>query len=223
MNIEEGFGWSVDDFVRAVYGRLRRRRQKKEDAPEVEAIADKAVLACAELLMTGESANADAVGLSAAEKAELAGQFQKDLVEMLGVAVPLSDKSAQTIAKAFQEKCKKDMKFTVTVKKDDAEHPVVEITTTPWDAKGFQNDPAQADFDALVEMNMKLRDDGLTPEQIKENEDFQNLAVEAFSKSYDAFKMQDEKTLVVNCNKVNDHFAPADVKMFKDFLTGQQQ
>ena len=195
----------------------------KPAAEKKDVTADKAVLAYAELLMTGESANADAVGLSDAEKAELAGQFQKDLVELLGNAVPLSDKSAETIAKAYQEKCKKDMKFKAVVKKDDAENPVVELTTTPWDAKGFQNDPAQGDYDALVEMNMQLREGGSTPEQIKQNEEFQNLAVEAFTKSFNAFQMQDEKTLVVNCNKVNDHFAPADVKVLKDFLTGQQQ
>ena len=195
----------------------------KPAAEKKEVTADKAVLAYAELLMTGESANADAVGFSAAENAELAGQFQRDFVEMLGNTVPLSDKSAETIAKTFQEKCKKDMKFTAIVKKDDAEHSVVELTTTPWNAAGFKDDPAQVDFAALIEMSIQLRDDGLTTEQIKGNEEFQNLAVEAFSKSFDAFQMQDEKTLVVNCKKVNDHFAPADVKVFKDFLTGQQQ
>lgn len=190
-----------------------------DKADAAQAGADKAVLAYAELFTTGESSNATAVGLSDKEKSEISKQLSKDLVDMFGNAVPLSDQSANAIAKKYQEKCNREMKFTATLKTDDAKQPVVELKVTV-----LSESSANADcFSALLDMNAKLRDGGATPDQIKANAEFQKLAVESFGKYIDSFVAGTERTFDVTCTKVNGHWAPANFEALKRFLLKGQQ
>lgn len=189
-------------------------------APEKKEVsADKAIVTYAELLATGESAGAGDLGLTDAEKDALANSAAKYAIEFAGNFIPLSDESGQAIAAKMHELAKANMKFTATLKKDDAEHPVVELKTNPF-AVGATNEEVENDMQALVEMSTTLQDGGATPEQLKENADFQALAVKALTGASDASVFSTEKTFEVACEKVNGHWAPANVEDLYYFLTG---
>ena len=63
-------------------------------------------------------------------------------------------------------------------------------------------------------------------QQLKENADVQKLAVSAIEKYIDNIPLQSEKTLDVTCEAVKGsdgkfRWAPKDLKVFKDFIRGQ--
>ena len=190
--------------------------------------ADKAVLAYAELMTQGKSDNATAASINDADKAEIAKSMLSNFYASIAEVAPLNDQSAQAVTAAFNEKFSKDMKFTASVKSDDAEHPTVELKTTPIDYKAaVQNAGTIDEWIALVGMVGKLKADGATDDQLKANDEVQTLAVTALKKFVGSIPMQGEKTFDVTCDKVKgsdgkDHFAPADMDAFTKFLTGQQ-
>ena len=187
--------------------------------------ADKAVLAYAELMTQGKSTTAD---ISDADKTEIAKTISANFIAGIAEVAPLNEKSAQAVTAAFNERFAKDMKFTATIKTDDANHPVVELKTTPIDYKAAVQGAASIDeWMALVGMVGKLKADGSTDAQLKSNADVQKLAVTALTKFVNSVPLQGEKTFDVTCDKVKgsdgkDHFAPADLDAFTKFLTGQQ-
>ena len=189
---------------------------------------DKAVLAYAQLATCGKSDNAEAAGLTEADQAEIAKTIADDLIAGIAEVVPLSDQSAQSVTAAFHERFAKDMKFTATVKKDDAKAPVVELKTTPIDYNGTLQAANKIDqWIALVGMVGQLKADGVTDEQLKANNEVQNVAVTALTKFVNAAPLQGEKTFDVTCAKIKgsdgkEHWAPADLDAFTKFLTGQQ-
>lgn len=186
-----------------------------------EVTADKAVVTYAELLATGESATAGDLGLTDAEKAELVNFAVKNTIEFFGNNTMLSEKSAQAIAAKIHELSKKNMKFSATIKKDDPEHPVVELKTTPWTPSlDVTNEEAEKDMDAWLQMNMQLQESGTTPEQLKENEEFQNLTVKMIISGFNTIIFNTEKTFETTCNKVNGHWAPEKVDSLYYFLMG---
>ena len=189
---------------------------------------DKAVLAYAELTTYGKSDNAAAAGLTDKEKSDISNAIITGFAKSIAEVAPLSDNSLQAITKVFHEKFSKDMKFTATVKKDDAANPVVELKTTPIDYNAaVQGAGAIDEWIALVGMVGQLKADGVTDEQLKANNEVQNVAVTALTKFINAIPLQGEKTFDVTCNKVKDsdgkeHWAPADIDAFNKFLTGQK-
>lgn len=186
-----------------------------------EVTADKAVVTYAELLATGESATAGDLSLTDAEKAELVNFAVNKTVEFLGDGMPISDKTAQAIAAKMHELSKKNMKFEATIKKDDAEHPVVELKTTPWTAAlDTANEEAEKNMNAWFGMILQLQESGATPEQLKENEEFQNLTVQMITSGFNTISFNTEKTFEVTCNKVNEHWAPEKVDSLYYFLMG---
>ena len=189
--------------------------QEKKDVT-----ADKAIVTYAELLMTGESATAGDLGLTDAEKAEIVNFIAKESIEMGGNAIPLSEKSAQTIADKMHEKFKQHMKFTATIKKDDAEHPVVEIKTAPLIASSANSEEIIKEATALVEMNTQLQESGSTPDQIRENSNFQAMAIKVCLAPLESYVPGEEKAFEIKCTKVNGHWAPENVKDLYYLLTG---
>ena len=185
-----------------------------------EVTADKAVVTYAELLVMGDSAGAGDLGLTDAEKAELVNFAANKTVEFLGDGMPISDKSAQAIAAKMHELSKQNMKFTATIKKDDPEHPVVEIKTTPWAPSGTVNEEVERDTQAWIGMNIQLQASGVTPEQLKENAEFQALAVKAITGGFSTIVFNTEKPFEVTCAKVNGHWAPENVENLYYFLIG---
>ena len=190
--------------------------------------ADKAVLAYAELMTQGKSDNATVADISDADKTEIAKTISANFIAGIAEVAPLNDQSAQAVTAAFNERFAKDMKFTATIKTDDAAHPIVELKTTPIDYKAAVQGAGSIDeWLALVGMVGKLKADGATDAQLKSNADVQKLAVTALTKFVSSIPLQGEKTFDVTCDKVKgsdgkDHFAPADLDAFTKFLTGQQ-
>ena len=202
--------------------------EKPASTENNNATPDKAVLAYAELTTHGKSDNAAAAGLTDKEKSDISNAiitgFAKSIVEV----APLSDNSLQAITKVFHEKFSKDMKFTATVKKDDAANPVVELKTTPIDYNAaVQGAGAIDEWIALVGMVGQLKADGATDDQLKQNPEVQKLAVTAFTKYIEGVPFQEEKTFEVPCVKVDGsdgkvHWAPEDGKKLTDFVTGRK-
>ena len=190
--------------------------------------ADKAVLAYAELMTQGKSDNATVADISDADKTEIAKTISANFIAGIAEVAPLNDQSAQAVTAAFNERFAKDMKFTATIKTDDAAHPVVELKTTPIDYKAAVQGAGSIDeWIALVGMVGNLKADGATDAQLKSNADVQKLAVTALTKFVNSVPLQGEKTFDVTCDKVKgsdgkDHWAPADLDAFTKFLTGQQ-
>ena len=181
--------------------------------------ADKMVLTYAELLATGESAND--VGLSDEEKSELVNFAAQNVIKFCGDPMPVSEKSGQTIGNKIHELSKKNMKFTVTLKNDDPEHPVVELKTTPWTSSGTES---KTDYSKKwIDMNVKLHEGGATAEQIRENSEFQDLTIKALTESFDTIVFNTEKTLDITCNEVNGHWAPENVADLYNFLMGMDE
>lgn len=194
---------------------------------KVEGTPDKAILAYAEIFMTGDSANLAAAGFSEAYKENIRTQMIEAFSESFKDIAPLDDESLAAITQKFYSRFKDEIKFQVTLKKDDAKNPVVEIKTTPpnqveANRAAISND----ELIALIGMVGQLKADGSTDEELKNNPDVQKLAVTAISKYIDNIPLQPEKTLDVTCEAVKGSdgkflWVPKDLKVFKDFIRGQ--
>lgn len=188
---------------------------------------DKAILAYAEIAMTGASDNM-AAGFTEEDQNEIRFNVAKTFVDSMKSITPLNNTAAEEITKLYFDRLKGELKFSVTLKKDDAEHPIVEITTTPIDqaesakTAAFKND----ELIALIGMVGQLKSEGATDEQLRDNPDVQKLAVTALKKYVDNIRFRPEKTFEIPCTKVkgrdgNLHWAPVDGAAFVNFLTGQ--
>lgn len=192
------------------------------------ATADKAVLAYAEMLTHGKSDNAAAAGFTDKDKTDLGNAIITGFVNSIAEVAPLSEKSVQAITKVFHEKFSKDMKFTATVKKDDAKNPVVELKTTPMDSDGaIQAAGKNDEWIALVGIVGQLKADGATDDQLKANDDVQAAAVTALTKYINAIPMQAEQTFDVTCSQVKGsdgkmYWAPENPEALTKFITGQK-
>ena len=193
---------------------------------KISGTPDKAILAYAELLTTGDTANLAAAGFSESDKTNLRNKMAESFMSSLNEIAPLSEQSAAQLADRFHENFKSKMKFQVTLKKNDDDRPVVELKTTPINIAGATKTLVDNDeLIALVGMVGQLKSDGATDEQLKNNPDVQNLAVSAFGKYIDAIPVAAEETIVVSCAKIKNpddklHWAPADMEAFMKFIMG---
>ena len=188
---------------------------------------EKAVLACAEIIMTGDSENLAAAGYSADDKNELRQAVTNNFIKSMKKIAPLSDESAQILTQVFFDKTKGNVEFKTTLK-SDGDKPVVELTTTPIDQAATAKTSAadNSEIIALVGMVGKLKADGATEDQLKSSPDVQKLAVSALTKYIDGVAFQPEKTFEITCQKVSGsdgtaHWAPVDGKALIDSLSGQ--
>ena len=177
---------------------------------------DKAILAYAEIFMTGDSENLAAAGFSEAYKKNIRGQMTEAFIESFKDIVPLTDETAATVTKKFHSKFKDEIKFQVTLKKDDAKNPVVEFKTTPPDLNAANK--AAVSNDELIALIGMVG-------QLKENPEVQKLAVTALEKYIDNIPLQPEKVIDVTCEAVEGSdgktiWVPQDLKVFKDFVRG---
>lgn len=190
--------------------------------------ADKAVLAYAEISMTGGSSNMSAAGFTEDDQKEIRRNMSNTFIDSMKNITPLSEESAQEVTKIYFDKLKGSVTFKATLAKDDPEHPIVELTTTPIDQGESAKTAAIKDDEllALIGMVGQLKSNGATDEQLKENPEVQKLAVTALAKYIDNIHFQPEKTFEVTCTKItgrdgNIHWAPANSEAFVNFLTGQ--
>ena len=183
---------------------------------------DKAVLAYAETVMTGESANLAAAGFSDDYAKGIRLAAVDSFIDNMKSIVPLSDASAQELAQIFFDKLKGSMKFTATLKSEGTT-PIVELTTTPIDyAATAKTAVHNDDLMALLGMVGQLKAEGATNEQLKANADVQRLAVTAFGKYIADMSFQPEKTFEVPCGKADGHWVPAESAALVELLTGQK-
>lgn len=188
---------------------------------------DKAVLAYAEIAMTGESENLTAAGFSEDDKNKIRQAVANNFIASVGDIAPLSDASAQELAQIYFDRLKGNVTFKTTLK-SNGEKPIVELTTTPIDQAASAKSAGKNDeLIALIGMVGKLKSDGVTEEQLKASPDVQKLAVNAFSKYIAGISFHPEKTFEIPCQKEdgadgNAHWAPVDGKKLIDNLTGQK-
>lgn len=194
-------------------------------AEKVHGTPDKAILAYCEIVTMGESPNMTAAGFSEEDNRNLRKMMVKVFEESFNEVVPLSEQSAEDLANIFYANSKAKIKFQAKIKTEDAERPVVELTTTPFDMSNTTTAYAPSDeLLALLGMLGKLKSDGATDEQLKSNPEVQKLAVDAFGKYVKELPLQSEKTCAIVCKKVtgtdgNIHWAPDDVNALMDFIT----
>ncbi len=188
---------------------------------------EKAVLACAEIIMTGDSENLAAAGLSEDDKNTLRKAVVTSFIKSMKKLAPLSDETAQILTQVFFDKLKGNVTFKTTLK-SDGDKPVVELTTTPIDQAATAKTSAadNSEILALVGMVGKLKADGATEDQLTSSPDVQKLAVSALTKYIDGVALQPEQTFEVTCQKIsgNDgtaHWEPEDGKALIDWLSGQ--
>ena len=188
---------------------------------------DKAILAYAEIFMKGDSENLTAAGFTETDKENIRGQMIEAFVDSFKDIAPLNDASTAAVEKKFYSRFKDEIKFKVELKKDDAKNPVVTLTTTPPDQIGANKAAIGNDeLIALIGMVGQLKADGATDEQLKDNAEVQKLAVTAIEKYIDNIPLKPEKSLDVVCEAIKSPdgknlWAPKDLKVFKDFIRGQ--
>ena len=193
---------------------------------KVEGTPDKAILAYAEIFMKGDSQHLAEAGFSEAYKENIRGQMAEAFAESFKDIAPLSKDSMEKISKKFYDRFKDEIKFQVTLKKDDAKNPVVELKTTPPDQIGANRAAiANDELLALIGMVGQLKSDGATDDQLLSNPEVQQLAVVAIEKYIDNVPLQPEKSLDVVCEAVKGSdgkllWVPQDLKVFKNFIRG---
>ena len=190
---------------------------------------EKAVLAFAQIVMTGESSDMQAAGFSETDAAEIRLNVTRAFVDSLKNITPISEATAEQLTNMYFARVKDAVNFKVKTVKDDDARPIVEITATPIDqAETAKTAAAKNDeLIALIGMVGKLKSDGATDDQLKENPDVQKLVVSAMTQYIDNIKFGAEKTFSVPCAKItgsdgNVHWAPADSTEFVNFLTGNK-
>ena len=210
---------------------------KKDDAaPKAEEAAkapegspDKAVLAYAQLYAYGviEDENMAAAGMTEKDIEKVQDQVLSPIVTAF-TQYPLSDESVAEMTGQYVAKLHSAMDIKATVKKDDKENPVVELSATTINQEGAAKvAETNEDLVALGAAYGELEAQGLTEAQLKESPDFQKFALESINKFIDEFPLNPESKLEVPCVAVEGsdgkmHWAPKDPEAVAKFVTGQK-
>lgn len=213
-----------------------KKDDAKADAPaeqkaevKVEGAPDKAVLAYAQLYAYGviEDENQAAAGMQQADIDKVQEQVLSPIVEAFKM-YPLSEESVADMTGKYVEKLHMAMDMKTTVKKDDKEHPVVELTATTINQEGAAKVAEEnADLVALGTAYGELKANGLSDEDLKESEDFQKFAMESIDNYINEFPLNETATLEVTCKAVEGsdgkmYWAPEDPTAVAKFVTGQK-
>ena len=213
-----------------------KKDEAKTDAPaeqkaevKVEGAPDKAVLAYAQLYAYGviEDENQAAAGMQQADIDKVQEQVLSPIVEAFKM-YPLSEESVADMTGKYVEKLHMAMDMKTTVKKDDKEHPVVELTATTINQEGAAKVAEEnADLVALGTAYGELKANGLSDEDLKTSEDFQKFAMESIDNYINEFPLNETATLEVTCKAVEGsdgkmYWAPEDPTAVAKFVTGQK-
>ena len=201
--------------------------QKAEVA--VEGAPDKAVLAYAQLYAYGviEDENQAAAGMTDADIEKVQDQIIAPIVNAFKM-YPLSDESVAEMTGQYVEKLHIAMNMKATVKTEDKEHPVVELTATTINQEGAAKvAESNKDLIALGTAYGELKAQGLTDEDLKASKDFQEFALESIDNYINEFPLNAEATLEVTCNAVECsdgkmHWAPQNPEAVAKFVNGQK-
>ena len=201
--------------------------QKAEVA--VEGAPDKAILAYAQLYAYGviEDENQAAAGLTDADIDKVQDQVLMPIVDAFKM-YPLSDESVAEMTGKYVEKLHVAMDMKATVKTEDKEHPVVELSATTINQEGAAKVAAEnADLVALGNAYSELKANGLSDEDLKASADFQQFAIESIDNYINEFPLNETATLEVTCDAVKGsddkmHWAPQNPEAVAKFVTGQK-
>ena len=186
--------------------------------------ADKAVLAYAELYAYADTDKLAATGMTQAQKEQITEALLKESDQMFQ-SFMLSEDNAVTITDYYVADRKANMTLKAKVKKDDDKNPVVELTATPIDVKGAQQQMDKNED--LVAMGVYI---GLAQQQgldVRKDPVYQQGAVESLKGVIDEMPYDSEKTLDVTCELVKSddgktlHWAPKDPQAIRKFLDGE--
>ena len=201
--------------------------QKAEVA--VEGAPDKAVLAYAQLYAYGiiEDENQAAAGMTDADIDKVQDKILTPIVDAFKM-YPLSDESVAEMTGKYVEKLHVAMDIKATVKTEDKEHPVVELSATTINQEGAKKvAESNADLVALGTAYGELKAQGLTDEDLKTSPDFQQFALESIDNYINEFPLNPEAKLEVTCEaaKGSDgkmHWAPQNPEAVAKFVNGQK-
>ena len=187
--------------------------------------ADKAVLAYAELYAYGDTDKTEAAVFTTEQKEKISEALLTE-VDQQFQSMMLSKDNAVAVTNYYIADRKANITLKAKVKKDDSEHPVVELTATPVDKAEF--DKIMQTNEDLVALGVVL---GLAQQQgvdVRNDPSYQQGAMDVLRKFIDEIPYDDEKTLDVPCDMVKSddgktlHWAPKDPKAIQKFLDGEK-
>lgn len=201
--------------------------EKKADANTPAVSADKAVLAYAELAALGMSDNSAATGLLKNQLNEVVAQWDKNVFGMFNSMFPLSDDSLTELNAEFYAHLSTEMEIQTKIKKDDKEHPVVELTAKSLSLAAVENFTANNENVQGILLGLKeLRESGMTDEQLKANKELQAKLVELLKEYINSFPVNEKKSIDITCEMVKGddgkmYWAPKDVNEVVNFVIGK--
>ena len=194
---------------------------KKDDkaAATVEGTADKAVLAYAQLQAYG-TPDEDAIkatGLTQKEVEDIQAQVLGG--SMFAFAnYSLSKENLDAISNQYAENLKAKTNVKATIKKDDAENPVVELTATTLKNDATEN----PDLTTLNKALEELKAQGLTDEQLVASADYQAFAIDSLKKVIESMQFNEAASVEVPCVVVEKdgkkYWAPKDATVIENFI-----
>lgn len=188
--------------------------------------ADKAVQGYAEMYAYGVTNNMKEAGLTDADVKEVSDKIIGDLVTSFA-EFPLSEENVAHMTGVYVDKLSKAMGIKTTLKKDDTENPVVTLTVKTVNAKGAQEvATTNPDLLALGEALGELQVEGMTLEDLKNNQAFQKLAMECIESFINELPLNAETSIEVECEKVKGtdgklYWAPKDPAAVAAFVQPQ--
>ncbi len=187
--------------------------------------ADKAVLGWAEMYAYGVSDNESATGMTKAQSDQVSEKVIGDMLKAFSM-FPLSQQNVEAMTTEYITKLQAAMEIKTKIKKDDAEHPVVEVSAAVIDHQGADKlAQTSEDMIALGVVLGQLRAQGFTDEQLKADADFQNAVMECVRSYVDEIPLKATQTFEVNCSadKGDDgkmYWVPEDPQALMNFITG---
>lgn len=196
---------------------------KKADTEKPQYSADKAVQGYAEMYAFGVTNNMKEAGLTDKDVKEVSDKIVGDLVASFA-EFPLSDDNVAKMAGIYVGKLEKAMNIKTTLKKDDPENPVVTLTVNTINKKGAEEvATTNPEILALGEALGELMGDGLTMEDLKNNEAFQKSVMECVESFVKEIPVNAETSMDVVCEKVEGtdgkiYWAPKDAGAVAAFV-----
>ena len=187
--------------------------------------ADKAVLGYAEIMAYGVSDSMAATGMTKKQEEEIQKAIIGDLLKAFA-QFPLNDANVENVTASYITKMKGAMQIKTKIKKDDAEHPVVEVTANVLDNAGAAKlAETNEDIIALGVVLGALQANGYTVEQFKQDTDFQKATMECIDNYINEFPLNMGQTYECKCEIVQGddgkmYWAPVDVEGLKKFVNG---
>ena len=204
------------------------KQETKVEVAKPEFAADKAVLAYAQLYAYGviEDENEKAAGMTPADIKPVEEKVLGDLLKAFS-QFPLSDENVQNATATYIQKLHDGMEIKTTLKKDDAEHPVVELSAETLDLAGvMQVSQNNEDVQALALALQQLHEEGITDEQLKENPEFQQAVLEVIDNFTNEYPLKPRVSKDFTCKIVQGsdgkmYWAPEDPAELAKFVMGQ--